>query len=172
MARVLAAVFVAMVCAACIPSGSPDSFGPTAGLPRGIVIPVHTDQPGDPALAQSIAWWNELAGRTLFAPATTDAWDGIWVYHVAYANCTDPGARACTSVADASGTERSPGDFAYRWCDIMLQPGESAWNVLSHEEGHCLGFGHVSDRPSIMGATSADPSNPAGDQAMLRAGGY
>lgn len=156
-----------LVCTACLPSSSDSA---QAGLPRGVTLDVHDDQAVDPALDAAMAWWNSLAGRQLFATATTNDWSGVWVYHGVVGACPD--ARACAQPVDATGTWHPDMTYPYRWCDVLAAPGEAAWNVLAHELGHCLGFRHVDDRVSIMGSSDANPSNAAADQQMLEQAGY
>ncbi len=59
---------------------------------------------------------------------------------------------------DAAGLSTGSG-LTYNQCScrILISPGfEDNWRVLSHEIGHCLGFGHSGDIRSLMYAGLTD----------------
>jgi hypothetical protein len=89
-------------------------------------------------------------------------------------SCRPPPAPvvACTAAFPASGVFTSPPAYPYSSCAIYLKAAiPTDWRLYAHELGHCLGFNHVTERPSIMNP-AADASNPSADQSMLQLAGY
>ncbi len=139
-----------------------------AGFARGSSIAVQSV--ADPNVAVAVAWWNARAGRQLFD--LTSAGPLQVTIQSDPGACADVPIVACTAAFPTSGSFASPPAYAYNSCAIYIKaPGATDWRVYAHELGHCLGFGHVTERASIMNP-APDAANASADQAMLQAAGY
>jgi hypothetical protein len=121
-----------------------------------------------PALGAAAAYWNQLAGRTLFAVVTGPAQVTVRA-----------GEGICSGGSDACAAPLSVYDnlwhpdmtYPYAHCDVyVLAPWVGDWAVIAHEMGHCLGFDHVLDWLSIM--TSPPHPDPGLDRDLLVGAGY
>jgi hypothetical protein len=141
-------------------------YGPDAGFPRGATISVGTvvDAPG---LVAAVAWWDQLAGRSIYTVGTGStqvtirSGDGV----------CGSGAVACSAPVSAIDHKwHSDMSYPYEHCDVYVRTGFAGdWTVLAHEMGHCLGFDHVFDRASVM---NQPPHPDPADRAMLESAGY
>lgn len=124
------------------------TYAPTAGLPRGIVLGVGGA--AAPGLDDAMAYWNTLAGRTLFAAA-----DGPVTILATAEPCV--GADACAKGYGIHGY--SPAE-PYQTCEVFLNYNAlHHWPTIAHELGHCLGFKHLPR--GIMHLVEPDPEYDA-----------
>lgn len=160
-----ALVLLAASAAACGPLYSAD-----AGFPRNAPIGVQPPSSYMPGLDAAMRYWNDLAGRVLF---TYDAHGPIRPRVATNGDALVCGgdAMACAAPLDAKGEFRAPPGYPYSSCVVYVTPGAVASaEVIAHELGHCLGFDHVTDRPSVMG--SPPVFAPEQDAVLLHDGGY
>jgi hypothetical protein len=118
-------------------------------------------------LGAAAGYWNQLAGRTLFAvggsgQVTVRAGEGI---------CSG-GSVACSAPASVYDHLWHPDmTYPYEHCDVyVLAAWVGDWTVIAHELGHCLGFDHVTDWLSIM--TSPPNPDPGLDRNLMVGAGY
>jgi hypothetical protein len=143
-------------------------YSTDAGFTRGSTIAVQSV--ADPNVAIAVAWWNARAGRPLFN--LTNSGPLQVTIQSDPGTCADVPIVACTAAFPTSGSFASPPAYPYNSCAIYIKaPGQTDWRVYAHELGHCLGFGHVTERVSIMNP-APDANNPSADQAMLQLAGY
>jgi len=142
-------------------------YGPDAGFPRTATITVGSTIAA-PGLAEAAAYWNQLAGRTLFAigasssQVTLRAGEGV----------CGTGAVACSAPMSAIDHTWHPDmNYPYAHCDVyVLSAWVGNWSVIAHELGHCLGFDHVTDWLSVM--TSPPHPDAVLDRNLLVGAGY
>jgi hypothetical protein len=142
-------------------------YGPNAGFPRTATITVGSTIAA-PGLAEAAAYWNQLAGRTLFAigasasQVTLRAGEGV----------CGTGAVACSAPISAIDHTWHPDmNYPYSHCDVyVLSAWVGNWSVIAHELGHCLGFEHVTDWLSVM--TSPPHPDAVLDRNLLVGAGY
>ena len=121
-----------------------------------------------PGLSAAIAYWNTMAGRTIFVLG--DASSQITV-HAAEGVCNAPSV-ACSAPASVYDHVWHPDmNYPYESCAVYVLADyvSNSWTI-AHELGHCLGFDHVTDRPSIM--TSPPNPDPQHDRILLVSAGY
>lgn len=142
-------------------------YGPNAGFPRGATITVSStiDAPG---LGAAAGYWNQLAGRTLFAVGAGSAQVNV---RAGEGICSG-GSVACAAPASAIDHIWHPDmTYPYEHCDVyVLAAWVGDWSVIAHEMGHCLGFDHGVDWLSIM--TSPPHPDPELDRNLLVGAGY
>jgi hypothetical protein len=115
-------------------------YGPTAGYPRTITLGIRADTSA-PGLAQAVAWWNQTAGRTLFAYGAGPI--SIRSNMLPDGTVVCDGMLACSATLRADESFSFPPAYPYGQCNIYVRPDRlSEWTTLAHELAHCLGFDH------------------------------
>ena len=145
-------------------------YSTDAGFPRTSAITVRVD--ANPNAMKALYWWNTLAGRELFVLTTADHAQITIQRDTGVCGPVTTDRAACTTARPSSGVFSAPPAYPYTSCEVDISDlGATYWEVCAHELGHCLGFEHVTDRPSIMNPHPV-ATNSAADQAMLAAAGY
>jgi hypothetical protein len=116
-------------------------YGPQAGYwPRSVTLGVRADVSA-PGLAQAVAWWNQTAGRTLFAFGSGPV--SVRSNLLPDGTVVCPGMLACSATLRADESFSFPPAYPYGQCNIYVRPDRlSEWTTLAHELAHCLGFDH------------------------------
>lgn len=158
---------LALALAGCSPA---HLYSTDAGFARTSAITVRVD--ANPNAMKALYWWNAMAGRQLFVLTTADDAQVTVRLDTGVCGPVTTDRVACTTARPTSGVFSAPPVYAYDSCEVDVSEfGATYWEVYAHELGHCLGFDHVTDRPSIMNP-HPDATNGAADQAMLAAAGY
>ena len=170
--RSVCAVALGMLALALAGCSPPHLYSVDAGFGRTSTVTVHVDASVSTNATKAIAWWNALAGRPLFVVTTAATAQVTIQPDTGGCGPVTSERVACTTALPSSGVFVSPPAYAYSSCEVdVSELGATYWEVYAHELGHCLGFDHVTDRPSIMNV-HPDSTNRAADQAMLSAAGY
>jgi hypothetical protein len=142
-------------------------YGPSSGFARDTAITVNSTIDA-PELVAAVDYWNRLAGRPVFLLSSTSS---LVTVKTGEGIC-DAGLVACAAPASVVDHAWHPNmDYAFEGCDVYLLPtAVGDWAVIAHELGHCLGFDHVTDWPSVM--TPSPHPDPVFDRNLLVSAGY
>lgn len=111
-----------------------------------------------PVLRRGLNYWNDRAGRLLFA---LDG-DGLVSPDITVEDATDYGRSYAAMVGpDGQNNEDQPAAYPYIRAVIGIHPDDvNDWTVPAHEAGHTLGFDHAFG--AYVGIMSAEPPSDEG----------